>query len=81
MSSGRLWRRGLAQPHAQPTAVCGAVATPAHSLPGLHAKLQLAAVASRRGDARSYMYEYREWLDAILHDVTRVMAPEASQKP
>ena len=35
----------------------------------------------RRGDARIYMYEDREWLDAILHDVTRVMASEASQKP
>ena len=67
--------------HRYAAAVRGAVATPAHSLPGLQAKLQLAAVASRLGDARIYMYEDREWLDAILHDITRVMAAKAPQKP
>ena len=67
--------------HRYAAAVRGAVATPAHSLPGLQAKLQLAAVASRRGDARIYMYEDREWLDAIQHDVARVMAPMTPQKP
>ena len=61
-------------------AVRGAVATPAYSLPGLQAKLQLAAVASRRGDARIYMYEDREWLDAILHDVAHVMAPQMQSR-
>ena len=53
-------------------AVRDAVALPARSLPGLHAKLRLAAIASRRGDARVYMYEDREWLEIALTDLRRL---------
>ena len=58
--------------HRYADAVRDAVALPAWSLPGLHAKLRLAAIASRRGDARVYMYEDREWLEITLTDLRRL---------
>lgn len=54
------------------TAVRDAVAVPAYTVAGVHAKLALAAVASRRGGARIYMYEDREWLEAALADLERL---------
>ena len=59
--------------HRYAAAVRGAVATPAHSLPGIHAKLRLAVIAARRGDARIYLYEDREWLEAVLADLKRLI--------
>ncbi|WP_421707524.1 hypothetical protein [Algihabitans sp.] len=53
-------------------AVRAAVALPARTAAGLHAKLSLAAVASRRGRARVYLYEDREWLEAALADLKRL---------
>ncbi|WP_421708584.1 hypothetical protein [Algihabitans sp.] len=53
-------------------AVRAAVALPAHTATGLHAKLSLAAVASRRGRARVYLYEDREWLETALVDLRRL---------
>jgi len=54
------------------TAVRAAVAVPACTVAGVHAKLTLAAIASRRGGARVYMYEDREWLEAALADLERL---------
>lgn len=54
------------------TAVRAAVAVPAHTIAGVHAKLALAVIASRRGGARIYMYEDREWLEAALADLERL---------
>jgi len=53
-------------------AVRAAVAVPAHTIAGAHAKLALAAIASRRGDARVYMYEDREWLEIAVADLRRI---------
>ncbi|NIA70353.1 hypothetical protein HBA54_17240 [Pelagibius litoralis] len=56
-------------------AVREAVAVPAHTVAGIHAKLSLAVIASRRGGARVYMYEDREWLQAALVDLERLANP------
>ena len=53
-------------------AVRDAVAVAAHTAAGIHAKLSLAVIASRRGGARVYMYEDREWLQAALIDLERL---------
>lgn len=53
-------------------AVRAAVVLPAHTAAGLHAKLSLATVASRRGRARVYLYEDREWLETTLADLKRL---------
>ena len=53
-------------------AVRAAVETPARTLPGLQAKLRLALIASRRGAARIYLYEERDWLLAALADLERL---------
>ena len=53
-------------------AVRAAVALPARTAAGLHAKLSLAMVASRRGRARVYLYEDREWLETTLADLKRL---------
>ncbi len=53
-------------------AVRAAVALPARTAAGLHAKLSLATVASRRGRARVYLYEDREWLETTLADLKRL---------
>ena len=53
-------------------AVRAAVALPARTAAGLHAKLSLAMVASRRGRARVYLYEDREWLETALVDLRRL---------
>ena len=55
-------------------AVRGALSTPARTLPGLEAKLRLAMIASRRGAARIYLYEERDWLVAALADLDRLIA-------
>jgi len=57
-------------------AVRDAVAVSAHTAAGIHAKLSLAVIASRRGGARVYMYEDREWLQAALIDLERLAHPE-----
>ena len=54
------------------TAVRDAVAVPAYTVAGGHAKLALATIASRRGGARVYMYEDREWLETTLADLERL---------
>ncbi|NIA70417.1 hypothetical protein HBA54_17575 [Pelagibius litoralis] len=56
-------------------AVREAVAVPAHTVAGIHAKLALGVIASRRGGARVYMYEDREWLQAALIDLERLANP------
>lgn len=48
------------------------MAVPADSVAGIHAKLGLAVIASRRGGARVYMYENREWLEGTLADLWRL---------
>ena len=53
-------------------AVRAAVALPARTAAGLHAKLSLATVASRRGRVRVYLYEDREWLETALADLKRL---------
>ena len=58
--------------HSYADAVRAAVAVPARTLAGLHAKLALAVIAARRGNARIYMYEDREWLEAALADLERL---------
>lgn len=62
-------------------AVRDAVAVPAHTVAGIHAKLSLAVIASRRGGARVYMYEDREWLQAALIDLERLANPERHVGP
>ena len=57
-------------------AVYDAVACPAHTAAGIHAKLSLGVIASRRGGARVYMYEDREWLEAAIADLARLASPE-----
>ena len=59
-------------------AVRAAVAVPAHTIAGVHAKLALATIASRRGGARVYMYEDREWLETVLADLERLTRPTFS---
>lgn len=53
-------------------AVRSAVAVPAHTVAGVHAKLALGVIAARRGNARVYMYEDREWLEMALADLKRL---------
>ena len=53
-------------------AVRAAVDVPARTAAGLQAKLALAVIASRRGGARIYMYEDREWLEITLADLRRL---------
>ena len=53
-------------------AVRAAVDVPAQTVAGVHAKLELAVIAARRGPARIYMYEDREWLEAVLVDLERL---------
>ena len=62
-------------------AVRDAVAVPAHTVAGIHAKLSLGVIASRRGGARVYMYEDREWLQAALIDLERLANPGQSVGP
>ena len=50
-------------------AVRNAVAVPARTVAGVHAKLRLGTIAARRGTARVYMYEDREWLETVLADL------------
>ena len=57
-------------------AVRTAIDVPAHTAAGLHAKLALAVIASRRGGARVYMYEDREWLEIALTDLRRLAERE-----
>lgn len=59
-------------------AVRTAVAVPAHTVAGVHAKLALAVIAARRGGARVYMYEDREWLEAALADLQRLASDTAA---
>lgn len=59
------------------TAVRDAVAVPAYTVAGVHAKLALATIASRRGGARIYMYEDREWLEAVHADLERLAGQAA----
>lgn len=59
-------------------AVRRAVATPAQTLPGVRAKLALGLIAARRGKARVYMYEDREWLEYALDDLARLAADGAA---
>lgn len=60
------------------TAVRTAVAVPAHTVAGVHAKLALAVIAARRGGARIYMYEDCEWLEAALTDLRRLASGTAA---
>ncbi|MCY6379387.1 hypothetical protein [Hoeflea prorocentri] len=53
-------------------AVREAVAVPALTVAGVHAKLSLGAIATRQDAARVYMYEDRAWLDAVLTDLRRI---------
>ncbi len=62
-------------------AVRDAVAVPAHTVAGIHAKLALGVIASRRGGARVYMYEDREWLQAALVDLERLANPRQRVGP
>ena len=57
-------------------AVRAAVDVPARTAAGLQAKLALAVIASRRGGARIYMYEDREWLEIALTDLRRLAERE-----
>jgi hypothetical protein len=67
-----LWRLYFDTFERYATAVRAAVAVPAHTIAGAHAKLALATIASRRGGARVYMYEDREWLEIALADLRRI---------
>ena len=51
------------------TAVRDAVSIPALTVAGVHAKLNLGAIATRQGAVRVYMYEDREWLETTLTDL------------
>lgn len=57
-------------------AVRAAVAVPAHSVRGVHAKLGLALVAARRGDARVYLYEAHDYVEAAVADLKRIVDRE-----
>ncbi|MCY6380230.1 hypothetical protein [Hoeflea prorocentri] len=57
-------------------AVREAVAVPAVTVAGVHAKLSLGAIATRRDAARVYMYEDRAWLDAVLADLKSMVDRE-----
>ena len=54
------------------TAVRDAIAVPAFTVTGIHAKLRLGAIAARQGAARVYMYEDREWLEIVIADLRRL---------
>ena len=53
-------------------AVRAAVAVPAHTIRGARAKLGLALIAARRGDARIYLYEDHDYMAAALADLDRI---------
>jgi hypothetical protein len=67
-----LWRLYWDSFERYAAAVRVAVAVPACTVAGIRAKLALAVIASRRGGARVYMYEDREWLEAALADLQRL---------
>jgi hypothetical protein len=67
-----LWRHCWDSFERYADAVRAAVAVPADTVAGVHAKLALAVIASRRGGARVYMYEDREWLEIALADLGRI---------
>lgn len=69
-ADARCWR--LFDRYAQ--AARAAIATPARTARGVHAKLALAAKASRRGDLRVYPYEDRSWQRRLLADLARLNA-------
>jgi hypothetical protein len=71
-SNPALWRLYFDTFERYTTAVRAAVAVPAHTIAGVHAKLALATIASRRSGARVYMYEDREWLEIALGDLRRI---------
>ncbi|WP_240932840.1 hypothetical protein [Pelagibius litoralis] len=64
----------LFQSYADP--VRDAVAVLAHTVAGIHAKLALGVIVARRGNARIYMYEDSEWLQAALIDLERLANPK-----
>jgi len=72
-----LWRLYWDSFERYATAVRTAVAVPACTVAGVHAKLALAVIASRRGGARVYMYEDREWLEVTLADLQRLASGDA----
>ena len=53
-------------------AVRAAIAVPAHTIRGARAKLGLALIAARRGDARIYLYEDHDYMAAVLADLDRI---------
>src|SRR3546814_3869032 len=59
-------------------AVRVAVAVPAHTVVGIRAKLALVIIAARPEHARIYMYDDREWLEAVLGDLARLAAERQS---
>ena len=63
--------------HRYAAAVRGAVAVPADSVRGVHAKLDLALIASRRGNARIYLYEAHDYVEAAVADLKRILDREA----
>lgn len=67
-----LWRLYWDSFERYATAVRAAVTVPAYTVAGVHAKLALATIASRRGGARVYMYEDREWLETALAELERL---------
>lgn len=78
LSHPGLWRLYWDSFEGYATAVRTAVAVPAHTVAGIHAKLALAVIAARRGGARIYMYEDREWLEAALADLRRLASGTAA---
>lgn len=54
-------------------AVRAAVAEPAYTVRGVHAKLDLAVIAARRGNARIYMYEHYDYAAAAVADLKRIV--------
>ena len=62
--------------HRYARAVRAAVAVPAHSVRGVHAKLGLALIAARRGDARVYLYEAHDYVEAAVADLKRIVDRE-----
>jgi hypothetical protein len=72
LSDPALWRHWWDSFERYADAVRAAVAVPADTVAGAHAKLALAVIASRRGGARVYMYEDREWLEIALAALGRI---------
>ena len=58
--------------HHYARAVRAAVAMPAHSVRGVHAKLGLALIAARRG----YLYEAHDYVEAAVADLKRIVDRE-----